>query len=138
MKEHTDPHQPSVDEIRAQAEMTKNRVKRTAQELVERLRGGSRDKVEESKQAAGGHFSTAGVAVRDAVVRLRSDDQDFVAKPLSQLADSVGQFGLFLQSTSPEELAAKGAETVRRHPVASFGAVFLAGMAVARVIRASH
>ena len=136
MNNQTSQDLSSADEIRDQAEKTKDRVKQTAQELLHRLRGGSRDKVEEQKRVAAERFETAHTAVQDAAIRLHSDNQEFVAKRLSQLADAVGHFGSFLQNTPPEEFVAKGADTVRRHPL---GAVFLTGLAVARVVRsASH
>ncbi len=127
----------SIQAVKAQAEVTKDSVKQTARELVDRVTGGRWLRIGERKQAAAQHLDTATAAVLDAADRLRSDDQDIVARPLVGLADSVSQFSYFLETNSPAELAEKAAGTVRRYPVASLGFAFVAGAATARVIRAS-
>lgn len=137
MKGKEPSKQESIKTIKAQAEMTKNSVKQTVRELADCATGGGWLRIGERKQAAARHLDTATAAVLDAADRLRSDDQEVVARPLVELANSVNQLTYFLDAHSPAELADKAAGTVRRHPVTSLGLALLAGAATARVIRAS-
>jgi len=137
MNTEANPIAESIHTIKAQAEMTKNSVKQTARELVDRITGGSWLRIGERKQAAAEHLDTATSAVLEAANRLKSDNQDVVARPLVGLAETVGQFSCFLETNSPKELADKAADTVRRYPLASLAVALVVGAAAARIVRAS-
>lgn len=137
MNTEANPIAESIHTIKAQTEMTKNSLKQTTRELVDRFTGGAWLRIGERQQAAAEHLETATSAVLEAAIRLKSENQDVVASPLIGLADTVGQLSLSLAKTSPRELADKAAETIRRYPIASLAGALVVGAAAARIVRAS-
>ena len=116
------------------AERTRSKVKVS---LGDQLREGSRELLTTGKQQLVGRIGVYESAVLDASSRLRDEEHRVLAQQLESAADSVGRARQYLGDHSTEELVDEVGEFCRRHPAACFAGAFLAGLAAARIIKAS-
>ena len=144
--------QESTDQVRDDFRQTADRVKETAtataQEVADRVKEQAKqtgDKIKEQSQSflnqqkarVGAEIHTYSAAARRAAERLKDQSDTNVAQYVSTAADRLDRLGSRIQERDLGELVHDVEDIARRRPEVFFGGLFVAGLAVARFLKAS-
>lgn len=113
-------------------------ARRQAVEARDQAKTQGRELITERKNRLAGEFHRVSDAVRRASEELRrEDDSGYLARYADGLADTTDRAANYLSSHDIEDFAAEAQKFTRRHPEIVFGGLFIAGLAVARILKAS-
>lgn len=144
----------------AVAEPAVERAKESARSTGERLKEGSREAMHQAEEAATNaarqlreqgetllgrqrerlaeeisHFSAA---FRQAADKFEEENDSTVASCTRMLADQTDGAADFIRHATPGNLLSSADSLARRHPEVFFGGMFIAGLALARFLKASN
>ena len=114
------------EDVRQQAKSTA----RDAQASVERL-------VASRSQQAATKVNEFRDAARAAAERLDEDDHSPTANTIKKAADGLDRVSGYLENTEPKDMINDASDFARRRPEIVFGGLFLAGLGLARFLKAS-
>lgn len=120
---------PDAD-MKSSAQDAQQQVKETAQTSV-------REQVDTRSTQAGEQVSATALALRTTSRSLHEEGQDAPARAADQLAGYAERIGDYLTKTDGEQLLRDAEEFGRRQPLAAIGLGLVAGIAGARLLKAS-
>jgi hypothetical protein len=118
------------DDMKSRAQEAQQQVKQTAQTRI-------REQVDTRSTQAGEQVSAAAQALRTAGSSLQDEGQDAPARATEQLAGYAERVGDYLTKTDGERLLRDAEDFGRRQPLAAIGLGLVAGIAAARLLKAS-
>ena len=127
----------ATEKVAATAEEVGDRVKQQAKQTGEKLKEQSRGFLNEQKGRVGAQIQTYSAAARRAAERLEHDSDTNLAEYVSTAAKRLDQLGRRIQERDLGQLVNDVEGMARRRPEVFFGAMFVAGLAAARFLKAS-
>ena len=122
---------------RADLAGVRRRVGEQAAELALRAAERGQQLLEDGKAKAAAQLGAVGGAVRRAADKLHDQDSAAIAAYVDGAAERVEEAARYLDEREVEELVADAEAAARRRPVLFLGGMFLAGLAVAQVMKAA-
>jgi hypothetical protein len=120
-------------QLRKAAEEAKETTKQTARDLKDRYAR----TVAECKDGVAQRVSHLGEALQDAAARLRNDGDVNLADGVDAAARKVSDLSSYLHNADLAALRRETENFTRKHPESVYGGLFLAGLAIARLLKAS-
>jgi hypothetical protein len=115
-----------------------SKAKEMSEEAAQQLRDRSRDFAHNRKDEFAERIKGGGAAVRRAAEKLREEDDPNIADYASALAERIESAGNYLQNRDFNAMRRDLENAARRRPELVFGGMFLAGLAIARFLKASN
>ena len=125
------------DTATATAQEVADRVKEQAKQTGDKIKEQSRGFLNEQKARVGAEIHTYSAAARRAAERLKGESDTNLAQYVSTAADRLDRLGSRIQERDLGELVDDVEDMARRRPEVFFGGLFVAGLAVARFLKAS-
>ena len=125
------------DTASATAQEVADRVKEQAKETGDKIKEQGRSLVNEQKARLGAEIHSYSAAAREAAERLKDESDTNLAQYVSTAADRLDRLGTRIQERGLSELVDDVEDIARRRPEVFFGGLFVAGLAVARFLKAS-
>jgi len=136
------------DDVRQTADRVKETATATAQEVGDRvkeqakgagdkLKEQSRNFINEQKGRVGAEIQTYSEAARQAAERLKGESDTNLAQYVTTAADRLDQLGGAIKDRDLGQLMNDTEDMARRRPEVFFGGMFVAGLAIARFLKAS-
>ena len=136
------------DDFREAADRVKDTATATAQEVADRVKGQAKQTgnmikeqgrgfLNEQKRRVGAEVQTYSAAARRAAERLEHESDTNLAQYVSTAADRLDSLGSRIQERDLGQLVDDVEEIARRRPEVFFGGMFVAGLTVARFLKAS-
>jgi hypothetical protein len=125
------------DTAAATAQEVADRVKEQAKQTGNTIKEQSRGFLNEQKRRVGAEIQTYSAAARGAAERLQHESDTNLAQYVSTAADRLDRLGSRIQERNVSQLVDDVEEIARRRPEVFFGGMFVAGLAVARFLKAS-
>jgi F0F1-type ATP synthase membrane subunit b/b' len=125
------------DTATATAQEVADRVKEQAKQTGDKIKEQSRGFLNEQKSRVGAEIQTYSAAARQAAERLEGESDANLAQYVSTAADRLDRLGSRIQERDVGQLVDDVEEIARRRPEVFFGGLFVAGLAVARFLKAS-
>lgn len=122
----------------AEFESARDRAKKDAAFAIKEAQRQAADAVRERKNAAAQYTRDAASAVHDAADSLTEQEDDALAGYINGFADQIDRVGSYIEERELDEIADDTRNVARRYPALFFGGLFVAGLAVGRVLRASE
>jgi gas vesicle protein len=126
------------EKVAATAEEVGGRVKEQAQQAGAKLKEQSLGFLNEQKGRAATEIQAYSGAARRAAERLQEESDLNLAGYVTTAADRLDQFGRHIQERDLGQLVEDVEGMARRRPEIFFGAMFVAGLAAARFLKASR
>jgi hypothetical protein len=120
----TETARDTTARIKSAASETASRAKQKAQEVASDTKRGTAERL-------GGYSS----AMHESAKRMEEQDPN-IAWATHRLADKIQNFAEYMRNSDFDELRRDGENVARRHPVAFFGGMFLAGLVVGNLLKA--
>ena len=137
----TDDFRQAADRVKdtatATAQEVADRVKEQAKQTGNTIKEQSRGFMNEQKRRVGAEIQTYSAAAREAAERLEHESDTNLAQYVSTAADRLDRLGSRIQERDVGQLVDDVEEIARRRPEVFFGGMFVAGLAVARFLKAS-
>ena len=124
------------DRLRMGARSIKDQLAEKTSEVTQAVKDEANRLVEEQKAQAAKKVEKVGSMIRRTGNILHAGKIDAAARYVDMAAEAVEQAAEYLEEKDPGEIADDAAEVVRRHPVAVFGGIFVAGILAGRFIAA--
>jgi hypothetical protein len=121
------------DEGREAAEQVRGQV----EEAGDRVKQGGKEFLARQKSRVSAELHTFSEAARRASQRLEEENDHHVARYVSRAADCIDRAGQRLDQREISALMGDVENAVRRHPEVVFGSLFIAGVTMARFLKAS-
>jgi len=121
----------------ATAQEVTDRVKEQAKKTGDKIKEQSRGLLNEQKARVGAEIHTYSAAAREAAERLKGESDSNLAEYVSTAADRLDRLGSQIQERDLGELVDEVEDVARRRPEVFFGGLFVAGLAMARFLKAS-
>jgi hypothetical protein len=125
------------DTATATAQEVADRVKEQAKQTGNTIKEQSRGFLNEQKRRVGAEIQNYSAAARGAAERLQHESDTNLAQYVSTAADRLDRLGSRIQERDLGQLVDDVEEIARRRPEVFFGGMFVAGLAVARFLKAS-
>ena len=125
------------DRATATAEQVADRVKQQAKEAGDKIKERSRGFLNEQKGRVAVEIKTYSEAARRAADRLEGESDTNLSQYVSTAADRLDRLGSRIQERDLGDLVDDVEDIARRRPEIFFGGMFVAGLAVARFLKAS-
>lgn len=123
---------------RSELRSLSEQARQQAIETKDEAKAQGREFISERKNRLAEEFHQVGDAVRRAGEELRREGHSsFLARYTDKVADGADRAAGYLWGHEVEDLAADVQDFTRRHPEVVFGGLFVAGLAAARVLKAS-
>ena len=106
-------------------------------ELVEQVKHEGEEFLTERKGLLAEQFTNVSTAIRRAADKLHDTDSAFVASYVDRAADKVEDVGKYIEQRDLRDVIEDAGVVARRQPVLFGGAMFLAGLAAARFLKAA-
>lgn len=140
-------HNQTAD-LKASAEQTAHEAKEKATQAYEEAKEGARKVAKDSANYATGVVSSQKSAlvakldeyqsaIQAASEKLESEDDSAAAAKIRKASKGLGNVTDFLRDTEPRELYDEAGRLARKHPELVFGGLFIAGLGIARFLKAS-
>ena len=117
------------------ARETAARIKSAASETASRAKTKAQDIAHESKQQAADRIGGYGTAMRDSARAFEQKDPN-IAWATNQVADRIERVASYVRESDFDQLRRDGEDIARRHPVAFFGGMLVAGLVVGNLLKA--
>ncbi len=131
-----------VEDAKAQAQEVASKtsadVKAGAQQAAAEAGGYLEKVVREQKGTLADTVDEYRDAARAAVDKLTDEEHSVAAQKIDRAADQLDRVSTFLRDTQPQDLLAEAGHLARRRPEYVFGGLFLAGLGLARFLKASE
>lgn len=131
-------NQSRTGAIKEKARETKDRVLSKGSDAMRQAKERTRSMADERKNQLGERIHGYGSSIRRAADKLREEKDPNIAHYAEMIADRIDQAGDYLQSRDPGMLLRDVENAARRRPEIFFGGMFLAGLLVARFLKASE
>jgi len=118
-------------------EQAKDVVSAQAGEVAQRGRGAVQSQLDERSTQVGRQIESTGATLRQVAEQARMEGNDQQARIAERAAEQTDRLGRFLTEADGERLLAEAEDFARRQPWVVAGAGLLAGMVVARALKAS-
>jgi F0F1-type ATP synthase membrane subunit b/b' len=125
------------DTATATAQEVADRVKERAKQTGDKIKEQSRSFLNEQKTRVGAEIRMYSETARRAAEQLKGESDTNLAQYVSTAADRLDQLGSRIQERDLGELVDDVEDIARRRPEVFYGGLFVAGMAVARFLKAS-
>jgi hypothetical protein len=125
------------DTATATAQEVADRVKEQAKQTGNTIKEQSRGFLNEQKRRVGAEIKNYSAAARGAAERLEHESDTNLAQYVSTAADRLDRLGSRIQERDVGQLVDDVEEIARRRPEVFFGGMFVAGLAMARFLKAS-
>jgi hypothetical protein len=119
------------------ARQAKNRVTEQGADAMNRAKDKGRAFADEQKSHLGERIHNYGSAVRRAADQLREEKDPNIAHYADQIADRLDQAADYVRSSDPGKMMRDVENAARRRPEIFFGGMFVAGLVLARFLKAS-
>ncbi|HEV2292679.1 MAG TPA: hypothetical protein VGR35_02420 [Tepidisphaeraceae bacterium] len=107
------------------------------EELVEQVKHEGQDFLAKRKSLLAEQFTDVSGAIRRAADKLHDTDSEFIAGYVDRAADQVEEVGRYIEQHDLREVIEDAGVVARRQPLLFGGAMFLAGLAAARILKAA-
>lgn len=124
--------------IKEKARQAKDRVLSKGSEAVHEARERTRSFADDRKSQLGERIHGYGSAIRRAAEKLRDEKDPNIAYYAESIAERVDQAADYVQSRDPGMILRDVENVARRRPEIFFGGMFLAGLVLARFLKASN
>ena len=125
------------DTATATAQEVADRVKEQAKQTGNTIKEQSRGFLNEQKRRVGAETKNYSAAARGAAERLEHESDTHLGQYVSTAADRLDRLGRQIQERDLGQLVDDVEKIARRRPEVFFGGMFVAGLAVARFLKAS-
>jgi hypothetical protein len=125
------------DTATATVQEVADRVKEQAKQTGDKIKEQSRGFLNEQKARVGAEIHTYSAAAHRAAEQLKGESDTTLAQYVSSAADRLDRLGSRIQERDLGELVDDVEDIARRRPEVFFGGLFVAGLAVARFLKAS-
>ena len=116
----------------------KERVLSKGSEAIRQAKERTRTMADEQKNQLGERIHGYGSSIRRAAYKLREEKDPNIAHYAEIVADRIDQAGDYFQSRDPGMILRDVESAARRRPEIFFGGMFLAGLVLARFLKASN
>lgn len=123
--------------LKDKARQTKDRVMNKGSDTLQQAREKSRTFADDRKNQLGERIHGYGSAVHRAAEKLRDEQDPNIAYYADMVAEKFDQAADYLQSRDPGAIFRDIENAARRRPEIFFGGMFLAGLVLARFLKAS-
>lgn len=131
-------HQGVARQVKDQAKNLASEAKDQTVKAAEQARDHVQDVVSQQKDQAAGHLGSLAGALREAGHKLNEDEQSGgFGRYTDQAADQVERLSNYLRDSDLTGFVRDGESFARRRPEVFLGGAFLAGLALARFLKAS-
>jgi len=124
--------------VKDKARETKDRVMNKGSDALHQARERTRHFADERKNQLGERIHGYGSAFRRAADKLRDEEDPNIAHYTQMVADRIDQAADYVRSRDAGMLMRDVENLVRRRPEIFFGGMFLAGLVIARFLKASN
>lgn len=124
--------------IKDKARETKDRVMSKGSEALNRAKERGRSVADEQKNHLGERIHGYSSAIRRSAEQLREDKDPNIAQYADVIADKIDQCADYVRSRDPGTMLRDVENAARRRPEIFFGGMFLAGLVLARFLKASN
>jgi hypothetical protein len=124
--------------VRQSAQSLKEQARQRAGQWGEQLKSQSEEYLDRGKSRAAEQVDHLSQAIRGAGEKLREGDQEFIAGYIDAVADQIDRVGGYLRDRDFAGLLGDARDIARRHPVMVTGGMFVAGLALARFLKAGR
>ena len=128
----------SASTIKDKARETKDRVMSKGSEALNRAKERGRNVADEQKNHLGERIHGYSSAIRRTAEHLREDKDPNIAQYADVIADKIDQCADYVQSGDPGTMLRDVENAARRRPEIFFGGMFIAGLVLARFLKASN
>jgi hypothetical protein len=128
----------STASIKEKARETKDRVLNKGSDAVQQAKEKTRTFADDRKNQLGERIHGYGSAARRAADKLRDEKDPNIAYYAEMVAERLDQAADYVQSRDPGMMLRDVENAVRRRPEIFFGGMFLAGLVLARFLKASN
>lgn len=125
-------------EVTAEAKALKEQAVHKAEDVTRQVKRESERFLNDQKRLAAGRVERIGSVMHQAARVLERGDVGTVAQYVDMAAAGATAASKYLEQREVGELVEDVADVVRRHPMATFGAMMIAGLAVARFVKAGQ
>lgn len=125
------------ESARQKAKQAKDTVVEKGSEAVHQAKDKTRAFAEERKTQLGERIHGYGSSIRRAADKLRDEEDPNIAHYADVVADKLDQAADYVQSRDPGMILRDVENAARRRPEIFFGGMFLAGLVIARFLKAS-
>jgi hypothetical protein len=127
----------AVKELREDVNQAGTQLKQKAREATEQIKEQGYEMVTQQKETVTGSLDRFGSALRKAAQHLHEDHEKGFATVTEKLADQIESTTNYLRNHDFQSLYDDAQGYARRHPEVVFGAMFVAGLAIGRFLKAS-
>ena len=114
-----------------------DQLKSTASEAASRVRDQASGMVDERRTQVADRIGTYGTAVHRSAEALEQDDPN-IAWLTHQAADRIDRVADYVRNRDFQQLKHDAEDVARRHPAAFFGGMFVAGLVVGNLLKATQ
>ena len=124
-------------DLKQRARETVDQLKTTATDAAARVRDQAAGMVDERKTQVADRIGAYGSAVHRSAESLEQDDPN-IAWLTHQAADRINQVADYVRARDFQQLKHDAEDVARRHPAAFFGGMFVAGLVVGNLLKATQ
>ena len=124
-------------DVKEQAKQLKQEATQAAQAAKQRLMEQGQNAVAQQKECVAGECEVFGAAVREAAHKLEEEGHEKVACYAEACADEFDRAAKYIRERDFAKLYDDASCFARKHPEVVLGGMFLAGVAIARLMKAS-
>jgi hypothetical protein len=114
---------------------TAARIKSAASDTASRAKAKAQNLATESKQQAAERIGGYGTAMRDSARAFEQQDPN-IAWATNRVAERIERVADYVRNSDFEQMRRDGEDIARRHPVAFFGGMLVAGLVVGNLLKA--
>jgi len=112
-------------------------TKQMVSEQASKVEGKVAEQVDRGSTQVGGQIRSFGEALNDTAFRLRQEGNERPAQAAERVGEQIQRLGDRVAQSSGDELVQEVESFIRRQPLVAAAAMFVVGMAAARVLKAS-
>lgn len=124
------------DRVREEARSIRDQVADKAGEMTELIKDEANKLVDEQKSRAAEKIEKVGSVIRKTGSILKAGKAGGIAQYVDMAAETTEQASKYLEDSDLNQIAHDLADVIRRHPVAFYGSMLLAGVALGRFVKA--
>ena len=126
------------EQLTAGWEQARKRVREDASSALSGLQSQAQDAIRGRKTEAARYTRDAAAAVHEAADQLREHEDHALAGYVNGFADQIDRVSDYIDHRDIDEIADDTRNIARQHPAMFFGGLFVAGLALGRMLRASE
>lgn len=127
----------ATEELKEDVRQAGTQLKQKARETTEQIKEQGLEMAAQKKETMAGSMSHISSALRSAAHKLHDDKEEGVATVAERLADQIDSATNYLRNKDFAALYNDVQGYARQHPEMIFGAMFFAGLAIGRFLKAS-